>query len=611
MNRSGRTPVRILNSISTKRSCLTVANNGPVAVFDRLAGLETEYAIHFRAQSASRISSSRLRLYQQLVGALRRRLPAAEAIHFKEGVFLANGGAVWYETERMTPEHGLIEGSTPECRGPRQLIICQRAQDRLLQQAAEGAPVAGEFALIKNDRDAQNNIYGAQENYEARLATGWRLAAWRTGLTLLLPLAAVAWLTVPLIVLLLITYLLLAAVLYLPLHLLLGRPRKLAVALFGEDLVTGQPTGAPMPPWLEAIVRRMTQLLTIPLATVLWALSKAFAFRPQRRQLTAFLVSRPLIAGAGMLDDHGNMRLSDKGPAINCRLGMGGLIGERPLFVFGHFFKTLCSWRDCLDLAAPRQRLQIGVGDSNMCQLAEYLRVGATMLVLDVIESGEMPPVPQLRRPIDALHHFCRDLSLTAEAEADDGRCYTALELQRLYLDACRRFLQRRPYAPEEAFDVLRRWEETLEHLVEYKLVGDPPDDLIGNLDWITKKSLIDQAGGTWPEKKKIDIRYHELSEAGYHYLLSQAGTGEEIVTEQEIERAMRNPPPDSPATTRGRYIREFAQTGAAIAANWKQVWLGSGMRRKVIRLRAFGVSRSQEETKNAVRLDGHQRNDG
>ena len=92
---------------------------------------------------------------------LRHEVPAAEAIHFKEGVFLATGGAVWYESERMMPTHGLIEGSTPECRGPRQLVACQR-QDLLLSEAAAAAAVDGDFTLLKNDQDAEGNFYGCK-----------------------------------------------------------------------------------------------------------------------------------------------------------------------------------------------------------------------------------------------------------------------------------------------------------------------------------------------------------------------------------------------------------------------------------------------------------------
>ena len=246
------------------------------------------------------------------------------------------------------------------------------------------------------------------------------------------------------------------------------------------------------------------------------------------------------------------MQLADKAPGINCLLGMGGLLG-RPLFVLGHFFKSLCSWSDWWDVAAAKQRLQIGLGDSNMCQTAEYLRIGVTTLVLDAIEAGEMPEPPLLKRPLEALHRYCGDVKLAAEAECDDGRKCTALELQRFYLDACRQFLARRPHATAEAFDVLERWEWVLDQLVEHKLRNETPDSLVGVVDWVTKLKLIEQSGGTWEEKKKIDLCYHELSPEGYHQWLADAGQHTEVISEAEILRATRNPPPDSPATTRGR----------------------------------------------------------
>ena len=63
--------------------------------------------------------------------------------------------------------------------------------------------------------------------------------------------------------------------------------------------------------------------------------------------------------------------------------------------------------RDYFQLLQQRQRLQIGLGDSNMTETAEFLRVGTTALVLDVIEAGEMPPLPRAaaadRGPASAL----------------------------------------------------------------------------------------------------------------------------------------------------------------------------------------------------------------
>src|SRR4029077_10678470 len=116
-------------------------------------------------------------------------------------------------------------------------------------------------------------------------------------------------------------------------------------------------------------------------------------------------LSRAIVAGSGMLDEQGRFLLADKAPAINCLTGFGGLLGDRPIYCLGHFFKAVYAdaWlapRQYLRLFAERQRLQISLGDSNLADAAEYLRVGTTLLVLDVIEAGEMPRVPAVRRPI-------------------------------------------------------------------------------------------------------------------------------------------------------------------------------------------------------------------
>src|SRR5262245_25642704 len=137
-------------------------------IFDRLVGLETEYAIRYRPRDAA-ARPTNYELYSLLIGALAEKLPTASASEVgqgKPGIFLANGGAVWFERNRFRQGVGLIEGCTPECRGPRQLVSCQRAQDRLLSETARAATDAGEFSLLKNCRDSQGNSYGAQENYE-------------------------------------------------------------------------------------------------------------------------------------------------------------------------------------------------------------------------------------------------------------------------------------------------------------------------------------------------------------------------------------------------------------------------------------------------------------
>lgn len=586
-------------------------------VFQRLVGLETEYAIRFHSADAG-ASRSKFRLYEALIGSLCRRVLAVPAKHFKEGVFTANGGAVWFEAERPAAGGGLIEGATPECRGPREALIYQRAQDRLFAESAQAAVTNGHMVLIKNDRDGQDNVYGAQENYEATFAAGWQLFFWRAGLVAMFPLAVLTWIGMAFSIVLTFAYFALAALCYLPFQLLTGGRYSVALFLFGSDLVEGRENCVHVPVWLETTLQFGTRLLTAPLALFLYVLIQATGFRRVRRQLLPFLISRPVIAGAGMVDRDGNFQVADKGPAINCVTGFGGMIFDRPVFSMGHFFKAVYadSWfapRSYSTLFARLQRLQIAIGDSNMCDVAEYLRVGTTLLVLDAIEAGAIRNPPRLAGPIRALHQVCADPTLSAELDLNDGSKTTALGLQRYYLEECREFLATQgDDVPDEAGEIIRLWEQTLKSLEEFSPASPSPLALFGALDWVTKKYLIDEAGqgATWEEKKKIDIRYHELSPEGYHQLLVPAGMTAILASNEEIDRARRSAPPNSPATTRGHYIREFAEGDEPVRANWQHVVIGRGWGAKVVRLASFGRAADDARRKSGASSQSNVRTD-
>lgn len=566
-----------------------------MTILDRLVGLETEYAIRFQPRDESVAPPSRFQLYQALIARLKRHVLTAPARHVKEGVFLANGGAVWFETDRPAGGGGLIEGSTPECRGPLQVVRYQRAQDQLLSQCARLADVEGELSLVKNDRDARGNVYGAQENYEAVIGSGWSLWAWRVGLVLLLPLVLLTLLGVLLTIVGFLIYLGVAGLVCLPLRWFTTERRRLALALFGRDLVEGRETGCPAPAWLEYVLLWLTRLIHAPLACCLLALIRATVFRQTRRQLLPFLLSRGIVAGAGLVDEQGNFQLADKAPAVNRVLSLGGFLYDRPVFTFGHFFKTLCvdallSPRDYFELWRQRQRLQIGLGDSNMAETAEFLRVGTTSLVLDVIEAGELPPLARVCRPVAALHRLCADPTLTATVRLADRQRVTAVQLQRFYLTACQQFLARRPAAPEEAHEVVATWEEVLDALEQLQGSGEVPASLIGTVDWVTKRQLVEEAGRdtSCAARKKIDICYHELSPLGYFQMLQVAGLAPTYTNPPDLDRAARIPPANSPATMRGHYIREFTSDETELSVNWRRVVIGRGAGSKSIRLARY-----------------------
>ena len=84
------------------------------------------------------------------------------------------------------------------------------------------------------------------------------------------------------------------------------------------------------------------------------------------------------------------------------------------------------------------RRLHVIVGDSNMSEVATYLKVGTTALVLDMIEDGffDRPAWPRGQRRT----HCARSHAMRRSRERvrlQDGRAYTALEIQLVYLEAC------------------------------------------------------------------------------------------------------------------------------------------------------------------------------
>ena len=543
-------------------------------VFDRLVGLETEYAVRYPEHQAGTQRPAFSTMFQALLGALRKRVPTAEVRHpLKIGLFMANGGAVWSESAGVSAASGLVEGAIPECRGPRQVTLYQRAQDRLLGDAAQAAFEGTPFFLVKNDRDSQGNAYGAQENYEAVVASGVGLWCYRLGLVLLAPAGVFVWLAFLLIIILCLA------------------------AMFGVLIVqafrgalTQKPVAAVNElPWLDSLILWLVRIFLVPLAIPMWFFAWLLPFRRTRIALTPFLASRSIFCGAGMLDEPDHFHLADKAGAINCVVGFGGLIFDRPLFSFGHFFKAICFDiflvpRHYFDLFRARQRLQINLGDSNMAEWAEYLRVGTTLLVLDAFEAGKLNPPFRLPRALGALHRISRDSTLKTKVRLTGGREWTALEIQRWYWEACHDFLRSTPGVPREAWHVLEMWLDVL-HALE-----NQPETLFGKVDWITKQRLLVEAGtdAPWEARKKIDLRYHELSSGGYFQRLQLAGILPEIHTPEAIEQATRTPPSDSPAAVRGRYIREYADSSESLRVGWHHLILGRGRASRTILLTRF-----------------------
>ena len=89
--------------------------------------------------------------------------------------------------------------------------------------------------------------------------------------------------------------------------------------------------------------------------------------------------------------------------------------------------RSIINTRDEPHADAERyRRLHVIVGDSNMSEVATYLKVGTTALVLDMIEDGFFDRDYSLQSPVQAIRDISHDPTLKETVKLKDGRSHLA-----------------------------------------------------------------------------------------------------------------------------------------------------------------------------------------
>ncbi|MEO0603178.1 MAG: proteasome accessory factor PafA2 family protein, partial [Myxococcota bacterium] len=334
--------------------------------------------------------------------------------------------------------------------------------------------------------------------------------------------------------------------------------------------------------------------LFFPAMQLILAAAQLVAYRPYRRAAMGFLVSRPVLSGAGTVREDGRFALSEKIEGLTATMRRFATNGERTLLDTGLFLKPvqglglLLDGRRFLHLFEARQRLQLGMSDANRCDVAEYLKLGTTALVLDMVEAGVLRDAPRPRRVVRSARALSRDPELQVRVPVRGGQM-SAIELQRFYCERAATWIDE-VSAPVEVHQLVRLWRETLDAL------ETDPSSLVGRLDWVTKRALIERVGADDLETlKTVDLRYHELGPMGYFDWIEDAGLVTSLVDELDVTEAMRSPPIDTPARQRGRLVKALAESGTTARIGWREVRVG-GRRGQVIRLDEHRSVRGKSE---------------
>ena len=281
------------------------------------------------------------------------------------------------------------------------------------------------------------------------------------------------------------------------------------------------------------------------------------------------------------------------------------------------------------------RRVHICHGDMCMSELGCLLTVGATALVVRMLDDGAcVGPAYRLSDPIDALRRLDTDYEWSRPLPLASGGAAAAIDIQEHYCQAAARYA--RLCGEAWMLDVVERWQWALD-----RLRAKGPSGLADSFDAFIKmrlyQGLLRQHGltlaefGLWcgpvhatreylsaPEARDcrdvqgflrermarvpldflceqmardglgwvhlqravtiydqilaLDFRYHDTDPAGLYYRLREAGVVDAgLVDDGEVARAMHTPPPDTRAAARGRAIALVAGQPGAVA-NWLEV---------------------------------------
>jgi len=430
----------------------------------RIFGLENEYGVTCTLRGQRRLSPDEVARY------LFRRVVSWGR---SSNVFLANGARLYLDVGSH-PEY-----ATPECDSIHDLVVHDKAGERILEQLLESAEqrlreegIRGVIYLFKNNTDSAGNSYGCHENY-----------------------------------------------------------------------------------------------LT----------SRRDDFSHYAEVLIPFLVSRQIYAGAGKV-------LQTARGAMYCVSQRAEHIWEGVSSATTRS-RPIINTRDEPHADAERyRRLHVIVGDSNMSEYTSLLKVGATSILLRMLEDPSVVLRDlTLENPIRAIREISHDMTCRRRVRLANGREVSALDIQSEYLQRALRYAETKGLSPLEE-QALKMWEHCITTIERDPLALDR------EVDWVIKHKLVEafrERHGLplgHPKVALMDLQYHDVNRnRGLFYRMQARGLVERMCTDEEIDEAMETPPQTTRARLRGEFIRKAKERKRDYTVDWVHLKLNDQAQRTVL----------------------------
>ena len=302
-----------------------------------------------------------------------------------------------------------------------------------------------------------------------------------------------------------------------------------------------------------------------------YLISRQTPFTQIAQQITTHFVSRQIFCGAGKVGaEHRGLTGKNSNPNL-FQISQRADFFEEEIGLETTLKRPIVNTRDEPHCdPAKYRRLHVIAGDANMSEVATYLKVGTTSIVLSMIEDDAFPAHLVIKDPVRAVRQVSHDTTLNAVIEMVDGRHLTAAQIQTEIIEAATNYAIRfglDSVDEQIGNDVLQRWRNVVANL------QTDPLTVANIVDWVAKKRIIEgfaQRHGlqtTDPRLKAIDLQYHDMRIE--KCLALRAGL-DVLCLPQDVMWSMVHPPSSTRAYFRGTVLQRWPSD--VVAANWDSV---------------------------------------
>ncbi|MBA3882406.1 MAG: proteasome accessory factor PafA2 family protein [Chthoniobacterales bacterium] len=291
--------------------------------------------------------------------------------------------------------------------------------------------------------------------------------------------------------------------------------------------------------------------------------------------LLAFLATRQIFTGAGRVGQANplgfDFEMPDGDAPVDFQLSQRADHIVNDIYQWVQFNRAIINARD-EPLADYRKfrRLHLLIGDSNMSPFATALKIGTTACVLSLLEHGLLPRDLSLLDAVQSTRDVSRDPTRAWLVRLENETTIGSIDVQWRFYEAAYKHLA----GTDNQTDwLLESWSFTLDAL-ERK-----PDTLIGGVDWVTKKWLLETFMSAenirWddPWLQSLDLEYHNINPAkGLFFGVTGAKRIGEWNSSVRRPEATRIPPIDTRAAGRGLAVEWFQKRTQPYMINWDSI---------------------------------------